>query len=151
MWAHSVLAPGPSHACSFIVAILAHLAYRSDPTWWIHCAWSGNAMDGYERRRRRRWRLKNGKRIHDNRPFSPYARLLSPPCRPSARYNLWQKERTLLVKQIQLRADINGPICMPRGEYFAIILGSLRRAWSRTVEPRGRSLSSQSVCVLFKR
>jgi len=83
---------------------------------------NGNASDGYERQ------LRTENEYTNTRLFSFFSRVS--PVHGPVKYNLWLNERTLLVKQIQLRADINDPICTPRGEYFAIIR-SCRNAWTK--------------------
>jgi len=85
---------------------------RCDGFAWLHAQWK-RASDGYERQ------LRTENEYTNTRLFSFFSR--ASPVHDPVKYNLWLNERTLLVKQIQLRADINDPICTPRGEYFAII------------------------------
>lgn len=115
MWVYLILRTR-AHSCW---ACVANLAYRSDPMWWIH--FSPRAMET-----RVMATSVSSERKTNTRLSSFFSR--ASPVHGPMKYNLWQNERTLLVKQIQLRADINDPICMPRGKYFAIIRAR-RNAW----------------------
>jgi len=102
---------------SFIFYVLIYCCKKCiSPTDLIRCDGftslrNGNASDGYE--------LRTGNEYTAILLFFSRVSLVHGP----AKYNLWQNERALLVKQIQLRTDINDPICMPRGKCFAIIRG----------------------------